>query len=339
MKIHFIVFSFFLLFLNACSSDPKDSVIQISGKTMGTRYNISLIKPQNTSIDLSKDRLQQSINALLIEINHQMSTYEKDSEISRFNNYHSTQWISISNDFLSVIKAALLISKKSDGAFDITVGPLVDLWGFGPRIINKIPSDTLIKTTLQHTGYKKLRINESPPSLKKIDPLLRIDLSAIAKGFAVDKISHYLTQQGITNHLVEIGGEVKASGFNQFGQPWRVAIENPDSTQASTQNRHIINLTNSAIATSGDYRNYFIKDGKRYSHTIDPKTGEPIKHKLASVTVVHPSTMLADAYATALMVLGEKKGITMIYQEKLTANLIIRHKNTFSNWNNLSPSP
>ncbi len=305
----------------------------MQGKTMGTSYHITLVASKK---DLTKQKVIQSeIDALLIDINNKMSTYQSDSEISLFNANPSLNWIPISKDFYHVVDSALSISKLSKGYFDITISPLVDLWGFGPKIKVKTPKKQNIELIMSRIGYQKLKADESQYALKKKDPLLKIDLSSIAKGYAVDKVSEYLSSRSIDNHLVEIGGEVQAKGKNPSGKKWRIAIENPE-----TENRTLnstIELNNTGVATSGDYRNYYVENNERLSHIIDPKTGHPINHKLASVTVINDSTMLADAWATTLMVLGEEKGKELVLEQDLSVQMIIRNDNGFSTWKNKIP--
>jgi len=321
---------FALLFLTACSDQASKAVIKFQGSTMGTRYHIVLVTAKDQHTDI--DNIKKQVDALLLEINQQMSTYINDSEISLFNQYKNDDWFSVSNDFALVVANAQKFSKLSQGAFDITVAPLIDLWGFGAKTQLTTPTDQQIHNALKNTGYQLLAVRTSPPALRKLNPNLRIDLSAIAKGYAVDKISGLLSQNHYSNYLVEIGGEVKNHGLNQNNKSWRIGIEIPEN-----DNFHVSKTllsSNIGIATSGDYRNYFIKDGIRYSHTINPNDGKPIRHKLASVTVLHESTMTADAYATTLMVLGEVEGKKFAEDNKLRVNMTIRNTSDNHKWGN-----
>ncbi len=332
--LRFLSLCFLSLFLVSCSDNnnlPKKVVLQ--GKTMGTSYYITLVVPSKELVNQLV--LQSEIDNILEDINQKMSTYQSDSEISNFNANSSADWIPTSIDFHQVVKNALSISELSDGSFDITISPLVMLWGFGPKVKIHTPKSEDIKLAMSHTGYQNLEIQDNPPALRKNDPLLKIDLSSIAKGFAADKISDFLNDNSMVNHLVEIGGEVKANGTNLSGKKWRIAIESPD-IKSRTYNS-FIELDNTAVATSGDYRNYYVENNERLSHIIDPKTGYPIKHKLASVTVISKSTMLADAWATTLMVLGEKEGKELVLEKDLSAQMIIRKGNGFSSWKNKMP--
>lgn len=304
---------------------------------MGTTYHIVVIPSEKQGALIKPDELKQQIDNQLEIINQQMSTYQQDSEISRFNRYQQTDWFKISKDFALVVANAQKVSKLTQGAFDISVSPLIDLWGFGSKTKYTIPTEEQISAALTHIGYWQLEAQEQPASLKKHDPELNINLSAIAKGFAVDKISLYLSKQGFNKHLVEIGGEIKAQGRNDKNKNWQIAIEQPDQPRSIDKTNKILSLTNEGLATSGDYRNYYIKDGVRFSHTINPKTGKPIKHKLASVTILNKSTMIADAYATAVMVMGEKKGKAFIIKNKIKAYMIFREKDHFTSWSNLLP--
>ncbi len=328
MLSRIIFSSLLLLFLSACSKDDNESKlkIELQGHTMGTQYHISVVSPPRLSLD--KKKLKNNIDHILGEISQQMSTYIVDSQISKFNQTKEMAWFSVSGDFIKLVKAAQEVSIMTEGSFDISISPLVDLWGFGPEIKDKTPNAQMLQDVKQGVGFELLDYQEDPPALKKRHERLHIDLSAIAKGFAVDKISQYLIQQDLVNHLVEIGGEIRAQGTNQAGEKWRVAIETPDSDKKTASK--VLEITNRAVATSGDYRNFYIENGKRLSHIINPKTGEPIKHKLASVTVLHNSAMLADAFATALMVMGEDRGKRFVDEQDLSVYMIIREQDAYS---------
>ncbi|UCH98600.1 MAG: FAD:protein FMN transferase [Candidatus Aminicenantes bacterium] len=308
------------------------NLVEIHGRTMGTTYMVKIVKPdelQSMPAEEFSKNITAEIETLLKNVNQQMSAWLEDSEISRFNRYRESQWFEVSADTAAVIAEALKVSDKSNGAFDITVAPLVNLWGFGPGKTGKqIPGEEQIKEAMKKIGYQKLSVCQAPPSLKKEEPGLYCDLSAIAKGFGVDKIAGYLDVKGFSHYLVEIGGEVRAKGVRPDGQPWRVAIASPDP-RGSSPYQKIIQLKDTSMATSGDYFNYFEKDGVRYSHTIDPTTGKPITHKLASVTVIHESCMIADAMATAINVMGPGKGYELALKENLAVFMIVRGKSGF----------
>ena len=305
----------------ACQNNNY-KIVLINGLTMGTTYSIK-IKTADTVVN--QEKIRADIEKILLEINQKMSTYIVDSELSVINFSNSLDSNLISDDLFKVISHANTISKTTNGAFDITVGPLVNLWGFGPnKSENKIPSNEEIELIKKNIGYKKIYLNKETTSIKKLHPDLYVDLSGIAKGFAVDKIALYLNSYNLENYLVEIGGELIAKGTNEDNEVWQIGIENPNNNLAK-----IIGLKDIAMATSGDYRNYFEKNGVRYSHTINPNTGKPIKHKLASVTVLDKTAMNADALATAFMVLGPAKTIELANELKIGVYLIIKNDENF----------
>jgi len=331
------IFYFLVVFALAGCSD-SDKIIKISGNTMGTTYHIVVITSEEQGASINPKKLKQQIDNLLKIVNQQMSTYQQDSEISRFNHYQKTDWFNVSRDFAFVVANAQKVSQLTQGAFDITISSLVDLWGFGAKTKYTIPSEKQISALLAHTGYQHLDVQDQPASLKKNHSDLNINLSAIAKGFAVDKVSLYLSKKGFKRYLIEIGGEIKASGKNAQNKDWQIAIEQPDQHNSIVRKtKKTLSLSNEGLATSGDYRNYYIKDGVRFSHTINPKTGKPIKHKLASVTIFNESTMIADAYATAVMVMGGKEGKVFIIKNKIKAYMIFRENDSFTIWSNLLP--
>ncbi|MCK5059445.1 MAG: FAD:protein FMN transferase [Candidatus Aminicenantes bacterium] len=313
-----------------CSEGKKPVEIQVvRGRTMGTFFTIKYFDRRETSQDAAeaKREMENGIYNVLKTVNRQMSTYIADSEISRFNRYGQNDWFEISADLAEVIANAQQVSQISGGAFDITVGPLVNLWGFGPELKpEKIPSDEKIKEVMGFTGYRKLAVRLSPPAVKKTQPEVFCDLAGIAKGYGVDKVAEYLEAQGIDDYLVEIGGEVRAKGKKEANSWWRLGIAAPDGSSGILK---AFPLKNKAMATSGDYHNYFEEDGIRYSHTIDPGTGKSITHKLVSVTVVHASCMFADAMATAINVLGPEQGYELSLKEKLAVFLIIKGEGRF----------
>ncbi|TWU47464.1 Thiamine biosynthesis lipoprotein ApbE precursor [Rubripirellula tenax] len=306
-----------------------DSVmLEFSGQTMATTYSVKVFGPAE-SVDV--DDLRIDIDGVLRNVNDQMSTYLKSSEISRFNASDSTDWFPISPEFADVVDAALSIAVKTNGAFDITVAPLVNAWNFGPSPrTGKAPSDETIQQLLATIGYQKLTVRMDPPSLKKSIPSLMVDLSAIAKGHAVDRVVEFLNSKGMKDVFVEIGGEVRTSG-SKAGQWWKVGIQMPDAATDQWTVAHALSTSDSdrAMATSGDYRNFFESDGKRYSHTIDPRTGRPIDHALASVSVVTASCVDADAWATAINVLGPDDGLAIATKEGLDTLLISRAGDEF----------
>jgi len=272
--------------------------LEITGVTMATQYAVTVVEPRQTDAVALKRR----IDARLAAINAVMSTYDPDSELSRLNANASTDWISVSDSLHAVLAAARAIGRESGGTFDVTVGPLVNLWGFGPEERDGVPGDDEIDIAMRRVGLDKFELRGVPKSLRKRRGDITIDLSGIAKGYAVDEIAGMLEAQGETDYLVEIGGELRANGQNRTGNPWRIGIENPLSGIRDIG--RAVPLTNTGMASSGTYRNFFDVDGVRYSHMIDPKSGWPVRDSLAGVTVIHRSAMIADAWATALMTLG-----------------------------------
>jgi thiamine biosynthesis lipoprotein len=312
------------LLASACG-DPALRLVELSGTTMGTIYNVKLV---GMPAELEKKTLHARIDEKLIAINAQMSTYDRESELSRFNTSRSTDWVETSTDLAAVIREAQHVSELTAGAFDVTVAPLVDLWGFGPDDRqDRIPSPGEIAAMAARIGYTHVRARGSPPAIRKDLPNLHIDLSAIAKGYAVDQITELLESLGIANYLVEIGGELRGRGHNDTGSRWRIGIEQP--AFGSRDVHTVITINDVGVATSGDYRNYFEKDGVRYSHTINPRTGRPVTHTLASVTVIGYSTAEADALATGLMVLGPEEGYRLAEREGIAACFIVRTADGF----------
>ena len=317
---HIIITIIVFIFCSSCESTHHQ--IEISGLTMGTSYNVKIIS--NNREGQYKVELKEQIDSILISINNQMSTYLFNSEISTFNNKESTLPFQISVEFSYVIKRALHWAKETGGAFDITLVPLLYLWGFGPGQIGGLkdvfPDEKTIENRKIHMGYDKLFINKN--YLQKTDPFIKIDLNAIAKGFGVDVICSFLNSKGMNNYMVEIGGEVRCSGYNRKKESWMIAVENPESDNEISW---AVPLNNMSMATSGDYRNYYEIDNERYSHEIDPRSGYPAQTDIASATVVTSQCIDADALATALIILGIDKAIQLIEDTSNTeAFLIIR---------------
>lgn len=329
---------FFLMLVVQCSQTNSSSkeggqesvppIILLEGSTMGTTYNIKFVLISTTVGSAGvQQEMKDGIDALLESVNLQMSTYVPDSELSRFNRFEGTDWFEVSADTAMVFAESQRVSQLSGGAFDITVGPLVNLWGFGPtKNRGAVPSAQELLDVKDIIGYGKISVQVSPPAIKKEKPRMYCDLSAIAKGFGVDKVSMYLESKGYANYMVEIGGEVRTAGKKPGNKSWRVAIATPDG---SSSYQKVLELDDLSMATSGDYHNYFEKDGIRYSHTMDPNTMKPIVHNLASVSVVHKSCMTADAMATALDVLGPEKGFDLAIQEHLAVFMIVHQKGKF----------
>lgn len=288
-----------------------------AGPTMGTRYRVSFVAEQEATGP------QPAIDALLAKTNRQMSTYDPQSELSRFNQYEQTDWFTVSPATAKVVAYCLELAAKSEGAFDPTVGPLVNLWGFGPNpSAFEPPNDAKIAAALERVGHTKVEARLAPSALRKSDPSVYLDLSAAAKGYGVDAVAELLADEGYTAFMVEIGGEVRTKGTKPDEQPWRIGVEAPDSDGQKLQ--RVLELTDQAIATSGDYRNFFMHEERRYSHTINPMTGKPVDHQLATVSVLAETCLEADALATALLVMGPERGYNWAVREKLAAMFVSR---------------
>ena len=327
-----VIITFLLVFLASHSmfkNLSQDSEVILQGKTMGTTYHITYI---NGDLERSPEYVQEKIDGILKLVNQQMSTYISTSELSQFNQFKEINTpFAISKDLAKVINEAIALNKVTDGALDVTVGPLVNLWGFGPeKRLNKAPTAEKIAERKSWTGVDKLKVFEKNGQfyLEKEVPQLYVDLSSIAKGFGVDQVARYLDSLGIKNYLVEIGGEIYAKGLNENNKPWQIAIEKP-MFHGERAVEAIVGLDNMGMATSGDYRNYFEQNGKRFSHEIDPNTGEPIQHRLASITVIAQNTMIADGLSTGLFVLGEDKALALAEQKHLAVFLIIKTNDGF----------
>lgn len=314
-----VALTFIAVLSSACGKE-RAPILELTGPTMGTRYSIKV--PANEPVP-DGDLLQRQVDDALARIDETMSTYLIDSELSRFNVSESTDWQPVSIEFCLCVEESLAISALTEGAFDITVGPLVNLWGFGPDGVTvKPPSDAEVAAARARVGFRHLQTDCTKPAMRKTLADLYIDLSAYAKGFAVDRVADLLDEQGIGNYLVEIGGELKARGRNAANELWAVAIEEP--LDDARRVHSVVHLADRAVATSGDYRNFFEFNNRRYSHTIDTRTGRPVTHALASVTVIADTAAYADALATALMVLGPEKGLQLATSRNIAALFLIR---------------
>ena len=287
---------------------------------MGTTYHIKVVTGYLHGVSGLKEKIEKR----LFEINAAMSTYQKDSEISRFNELNQIgRKFQISQDFYRVMTTAQTIYRISDGAWDGTVNPLVDLWGFGRgEAKNKIPLETEISALLSNIGFESIEVLE-PGYLLKKRASVTLDLSSIAKGYGVDQIASIVRKDGFKDYLVEIGGEVFASGYRKDGKLWRIGINRPQADAAFDEVYQVVKLHNKAFATSGDYRNFFVVDGIRYAHIINPRTGHPISNGVVSVTIVADTCAFADGLATAIMVMGPERGLDLINRLEGVEGLII----------------
>jgi thiamine biosynthesis lipoprotein len=308
------------LLLTACTQENRLPEYELTGAVMGTTFTVKLIDPA-TTVDQSK--LGRLISERLEEIEQRFSTYRPTSELSLVNDALRTDWITVSAELCDVVDSAQSISRQTNGAFDITVGPLVLLWGFGPGSERTAPpGDAMIAEARSSVGYEKVVTDCSMPAVRKKLPGVHMDLSAFVKGYAVDQVALLLDERGVSNYLVEIGGELRVAGHNSLEQPWAIAVEKPDVDTRSVQS--VVHITNRGMATSGDYRNFFEHDGVRYSHTIDPATGRPVAHEAAAVTVISDSSAEADALATALLVMGPDDGMRFAQDADIAAFFLIR---------------
>ena len=295
-------------------------VVEFGGPTMGTSFTAKIAGAglSEAGAAAARDADAGALDAVVAR----MSTYLPDSELSRFNRHADGAPFALSADTLAVFALAQQVSATSGGAFDITIAPLVDAWGFGPSKAHRVVGDGEVARLAAHVGWRRIAVDATAGTVTKSHADLRADLSGIAKGFAVDQAARALDALGIADYLIEAGGEVRTRGRNAEGRPWQIAIELPDATP---QRPHfIVPLSGLSMATSGDYRIYFERDGRRYSHEIDPATGQPIRHGLASVSVVAPECGYADAMATALIVLGPDQGYALAAAQNIAAHFIVR---------------
>ena len=310
------------LSLEHCGGDSvKLTEFAFSGSTMGTTYHIILTGPTLDSMERSA--IATSVDSALLDFNRVLSTYEDQSEISLFNRNKSIYPIHVSERLLNVVKTGQYFCVTSGGAFDITVMPIVNFFGFGFEPgENRFPTVDEIDFWLELTGCDKLEVGDSV--LTKSDPRITIDLSAIAKGDGSDFIANFLKDRGFENIFVEIGGEIVTQGVNKDGQRWKVGIDRPTFGGAPGADlQHIIELTDRAVASSGDYRNYREVEGQRISHTIDPRSGTPISHNLASVSVIANTCLMADGMATSVMVMGQEEGLAWLENIEGVEGLLI----------------
>ena len=303
--------------LLSCSEPSRE--VALTGPAMGTTYTVKALVPPG----IETATLRVAIDDVLARIDRQMSSYRSDSEISRFNASPSTDWMPVSAELANLVDRTRAISEASGGALDITVAPLVDLWGFGPAGERKgVPTAEEIEAARGQIGYRHVEVQLEPHALRKANSTVRVDLNAVAPGYAVDALAARLTSRGITRFMVELGGEVIARGVNAEGRAWRIAVERPFDTRS--QPYAILKLHDASVATSGEYRHYYSYEGHRYSHTIDPRTGRPVEHSAGAVVVIAGTTFEADAWATAFNVLGPDEGQALAQQRGMPVMFILR---------------
>ncbi len=319
----FVVALFVVLWARRPDPDaPKSSRVTtvLQGKTMGTSYTVKIVS--GGLPEAERETLAKLTQVALAEVDLAMSTYKSTSELSRLNRLPANTPFHASPALREVLVEGRRVHGLSAGAFDVTVGPLVNRWGFGPDgRPQSPPTDEELETLRARVGDAQLKWSGDSVSKARAD--VYVDLSAIAKGYGVDRVVAAIEARGYAEYMVEVGGEVRVRGRNGNGEVWRIGVERPVGGPGQPLQR-VVSLKDTALATSGDYRNYYEQDGRRLSHTIDARTGRPITHRLASVTIVHPRCMTADAFATAISVLGPEAGEALARREDLAALLIVR---------------
>ncbi|WP_075181287.1 FAD:protein FMN transferase ApbE [Pantoea sp. 1.19] len=317
-----------LILLTACDGAPPPAQV-LEGKTMGTVWRVNVAGIDAARAAALRQKIQQQLDA----DDQELSTWKADSALSRFNQYRGSEPQRVSENMADIITLSLRIGRKTDGAMDITLGQLVNLWGFGPvKAPPTTPDPQAIAAAKADTGLQYLRViqRDDGQYLQKTLPALSVDLSTVGEGFATDHLARLMEQEGLTNYLVSVGGAVLTRGSNSGGRPWRVAIQKPTDRENAVQAR--IDLQGHGISTSGSYRNYYELDGQRISHVIDPRTGRPITHKLVSATVIATTALEADGWDTGLMVLGLEQAKAVALREKLAVYLISKRGDRFESW-------
>lgn len=312
-----------LIGVAGCSENdrPLEPPVRFEGDIFGTFYQVTIMDPLTQG---ESRELEEGFLAELEEVDQAMSTYRDDAELIAFNEAPLEEWQPLSNELIEVLAISQSVAEASHGAFDITVGDLVNLWSFGPGARpEEVPSDDALAEQLAQVGFDAVEVDTQNMQARRTRDVF-VDLSAVAKGHATDQVAAYLDQQGMEHYLVNLGGDLIARGLRDEDAqtPWRIGIEVPEDGQQRAQ--HIIPLASMSVATSGDYRHYFDVDGERFSHTIDPRTGRPVTHQVASASVFHPSNAWADAWATALLVVGEQEAMQMAIDNNLKALLLVR---------------
>ncbi|MCC6439628.1 MAG: FAD:protein FMN transferase, partial [Rhodanobacteraceae bacterium] len=311
--------------LSACSTAAQVQVLQ--GQSMGSGWTVRYVGNAESAAGV-----QAGVQQRLDRVDAQMSTWKPQSDLSRYNQAAAESWVEVPVDLYQVIAAALKLAAETGGAYDPSVGPLVDLWGFGPSPARRAPPDAATIAEMRaRTGWQRIQLD--PIAHRVWQPGgSRIDLSSIAPGFAVDRIAQFLESQGHHDYLIEVGGELRGQGSKPDGTPWQVAIQRPldtDRADGGIDAQHVLGLTNAALGSSGDYRHFFEDGGRRYAHRIDPRTGYPLDNKVASVTVMSANCQDADPLATALSVLGVEQGLAFAEKRGIAVLYILRTANGF----------
>jgi len=317
------------LALAGCATQPLMRETLLSGQTMGSAWTVKVAGHLPASAEELRDGVQGRFDA----VNLALSTYRTDSALSHFNNDDSGQWVDIDAELGEVLSYALSLADDSGGAYDVTVGPLVNLWGFGPDPASwRVPAAAAIESARVRVGWRKVEVDATKRRARKA-PGVRVDLSSLGKGRGVDRVAEYLDAQGVTNYLIDLSGKLRARGVNVHAERWRVAVEAPVADATSSQppfTPAIIELADQSVATAGDYRRFFEIDGKHYSHIIDPRTGWPVAHNTVSASVIASDCMQADALATVLMAMSPDDALALANRRRLAALLIARTNGEFA---------
>jgi thiamine biosynthesis lipoprotein len=305
MTPQYILFTLVLLLAHTTAGARAEEPLKISGKTMGSYYAVVIDSPGKAD----EKRIKDEIESRFAEINQQMSTWDDASLISQFNASTSTDWFAVGHDFAIVATEAQRLHKVTRGAVDVTIAPLIDVWGFGKAKRKTVPSKEEIEAARKRMGMQYLEVRMDPPAVRKTLPDLQLSFSCLAPGYAADEVCRILRSHQLKSYVVDIGGENRAGEAKASGDAWRLGVESPLGGL-----HKVVELTNQSIATSGDYRSFFVAEGRKYSHVLDPQTARPVEHPPASVSVIHESCMTADGLATAMMVLGPQKGLEVARQ-------------------------
>ena len=299
--------------LVACA--PRERELHLSGKTMGTTWHATVVL---NGAQISENDLRSMLQHRLDELDTDFTHWRTQCPVTLFNDSHSTDWQAEPRELVELVIFAQTLSRASDGAFDVTIAPLVDLWGFGAKgHVTQPPSKEAIAEAKKHVDWHKLEARLDPPALRKLDPEIQINVAAMADGYAVDELARIMKSRGVTHFLIEVGGAVYAGETNAVDQPWQVGIQHPSGREGD--NAAAVPLKNQAISTSGVYRQFFQSDGKRYAHILDARTGRPVEHDLVSVSVIAPTAFAADGWDTTLLILGPERGRALAAERQLPA--------------------
>ena len=311
------------LALAGCATRPAMQETLLSGQTMGSAWTVKIAGP----LPVDSDHLRAGVQARFDAVNLALSTYRADSALSRFNNDDSGEWVDIDAELAEVLAYALSLAEDSGGAYDVTVGPLVNLWGFGPDpATHRVPEAAALESARSRVGWRKVEVDAARRHARKA-PGVRVDLSSLGKGRGVDRVAEYLDMRGVANYLIDLSGKLRARGVNVHDAPWRVAVEAPEADATSLLRpfeTEVVELVDQSVATAGDYRRFFEIDGKHYSHIIDPRTGWPVTHQTVSASAIASDCMQADALATVLMAMSPDAAGAFAKRRAVSALLVGR---------------